>query len=353
MSEQRKLDHLRINLEEDVSVPHVSTGLERYGFLPRALPEISLQDVDLRTSFLGHDLRVPLLISSMTGGTPKALRINRRLAEAAQASGIGMGLGSLRGALEEPHLLDTYRVRDVAPTILLFANLGAVQLNTGFGPDECQRAVELVSADALVLHLNPLQEALQAEGDVDWRELLTKIEAVCRRMSVPVIAKEVGWGITAEVARQLAGAGVSAVDVAGAGGTSWSQVEMFRAPTEQRRRVCEAFADWGLPTAEAIVQVRASLPDLPLIGSGGLRNGMDLAKVLALGADLGGMAGPFLQAASESAQAVYDTISVTADVLATVMFCLGLTSIPRLKGTDALYRRPSGSAKRDERAGRS
>ncbi len=352
MLEQRKLEHLRINLEEEVSVPHVSTGLEQYGFLHNALPEISLYDVDLSTTFLGHELRVPLIISSMTGGTSEALRINRRLAEGAQSTGIAMGLGSLRAALEAPHLVDTYRVRDVAPDILLLANLGAVQLNTGFGPEECQRAVELVSADALILHLNPLQEALQAEGDVDWRGLLTKIEAICSRMAVPVIAKEVGWGISASVARRLVGAGIAAIDVAGAGGTSWSQVEMYRAPTERRRRLCAAFAEWGLPTAEAIVQVRASLPEIPLIGSGGLRSGMDLAKVLALGADLGGIAGPFLRAASVSSQDVADLVSEMADVLATVMFCLGISSVRALRGTAALYRRPSRPGKAGEQASR-
>lgn len=350
MLEQRKLEHLRINLEEEVSVPRVSTGLEQYGFLHNALPEISLHDVDLSTTFLGHALRVPLIISSMTGGTSEAFRINRRLAEGAQATGIAMGLGSLRTALEVPHLVDTYRVRDVAPEILLLANLGAVQLNTGFGPEECLRAVELVSADALILHLNPLQEALQAEGDVDWRGLLTKIEAICSRMVVPVIAKEVGWGISASVARQLVGAGIAAIDVAGAGGTSWSQVEMYRAPTERRRRLCAAFAEWGLPTAEAIVQVRTSLPDIPLIGSGGLRSGMDLAKVLALGADLGGIAGPFLRAASMASQDVADLVSEMADVLATVMFCLGIDSIKALRGTPALYRRPSRPGKTGSQA---
>jgi len=201
-----------------------------------------------------------------------------------------------------------------------------------------RRAVDLVEADALIFHLNPLQEALQVDGDTDWRGLLAKIGAVCRGRGAPVIAKEVGWGISAQVARQLVEAGVTAIDVAGSGGTSWSQVEMYRAPTEQRRRLCAAFSGWGIPTAQALVKVRAALPHSPLIASGGLRSGMDLAKVLALGADLGGLAGPFLKAANDSAQAVADLAAEIADVLRIVLFCLGIPNLQGLKGTPALQR---------------
>jgi isopentenyl-diphosphate delta-isomerase len=336
MLEERKSEHLRINLEEDVTFPHLTTGLAGYRFLHNALPEIALDDVDLTTSFLGKRLQLPLLISSMTGGTAEAQRINLHLAEGAQAAGIAMGLGSLRAALEAPHVADTFRVRHRAPDILLFANLGAAQLNTGFGLEQCQRAVDLVEADALILHLNPLQEALQVDGNTDWRGLLTRIEVVCRGLEVPLVVKEVGWGISAATARQLVGAGVSAIDVAGAGGTSWSQVEMYRAPSERRRRLCAAFADWGIPMAEALTGVRTALPDARLIASGGLRSGMDLAKVLALGADLGGLAGPFLKAANVSAQAVAELAAEIADVLRIVMFCLGIASVQDLKGTSAL-----------------
>ncbi|MGC9332555.1 MAG: type 2 isopentenyl-diphosphate Delta-isomerase [Anaerolineae bacterium] len=336
MLEQRKSEHLRINLEEDVRFPRLSTGLEQYRFTHNALPEISLDDVDLSTTFLGHRLQVPLLISSMTGGTADAQRINAHLAEGAQATGVAIGLGSLRAAVEESHLADTFRVRHLAPDVLLLANLGAIQLNTGLGIDACRRVVELVEADGLILHLNPLQEALQFEGDTDWRGLLARIEGVCRALEVPVIVKEVGWGISAGVARRLAAAGVSAIDVAGSGGTSWSQVEMYRARTERQRRLCAAFANWGIPTDEALVEVRAALPGMPVIASGGLRGGMDLAKALALGADLGGMAGPFLKAADTSAQAVVDLVSEVADVLQTVMFSLGITGVEALKGSPAL-----------------
>ena len=339
MLERRKSEHLRINLEEDVSFPRLTTGLERYRFVHNALPEISLKQVDTATTFLGKQLRLPLLISSITGGTAEAQRINLHLAEGAQAAGIAMGLGSLRAALEAPHLADTFRIRGLAPDILLFANIGAAQLDADLDTNACQRAVDLSQADALIIHLNPLQEALQSDGDTDWRGVLGSIESVCRRLDVPVVAKEVGWGISASVARRLADAGVSAIDVAGAGGTSWSQVEMHRAPSNRLRRLSMQFADWGIPTADSLVEARAALPDLPLIASGGLRSGMDVAKVLALGANLGGLAGPFLQAANESASAVIDLAQEIGDVLRTAMFCLGISDIESLK-TESVLRTP-------------
>jgi isopentenyl-diphosphate delta-isomerase len=336
MLEERKSEHLHINLEQDVDFPQITSGLESYRFVHNALPEIALSEVDLTTTFLGKQLRVPLLISSMTGGTAEAQRINLHLAEGAQAAGIAMGLGSMRATLEAPHLIDTFRIRHLAPDILLLANLGAGNLNTGFGLTECQRAVDLVEANALILHLNPLQEALQADGNTDWRGLLAKIEAICHGLEVPVVAKEVGWGLSADVARRLVDAGVAAIDIAGAGGTSWSQVEMHRAPTERRRRLCAEFAHWGIPTAEALTQVRSALPDIPLVASGGLRSGMDLAKCLALGADLGGLAGPFLKAANVSARAVAELADELADMLRIAMFCCGISNVQDLKGTPAL-----------------
>ncbi len=342
MLERRKAEHLRINLEEDVRFPTLTTGLERYRFVHNALPEISLEQVDTTATFLGKELGLPLLISSITGGTDEAQRINSNLAEGAQIARIAMGLGSLRAALETPPLADSFRIRRLAPDIPLFANLGAAQLKTDLGPDDCLRAVDLVQADALIIHLNPLQEALQIDGDTDWRGVLASIERVCQLLEVPVIAKEVGWGISARTARQLASAGVSAIDIAGAGGTSWSQVEMHRAPTERLRRVCRQFADWGIPTAESLVEARAALPAMPLIASGGLRNGIDLAKVLALGADLGGMAGPFLHAGNESVDAVVELAQEIGDVLRTTMFCLGVSDTESLKTTAVLRAIPTG-----------
>lgn len=331
MLERRKSEHLRINLEEDVRFPRLRTGLERYRFVHNALPEISLEQVDTTTALFGKQLRLPLLISSITGGTADARRINYHLAEGAQAAGIAMGLGSLRAALESPHLADTFRIRNLAPDILLFANLGAAQLKTDSALNACQRAVDLSEADGLIIHLNPLQEVLQGDGNTDWRGILGSIERICRSLGVPVVVKEVGWGISADVALRLASAGVSAIDVAGSGGTSWSQVEMHRAPTKRLRRLSKQFADWGIPTAESLVEVRAVLPEIPIIASGGLRSGMDLAKVLALGASLGGIAGPFLRAANESAASVADLAREVGDVLRTVMFCLGVTTVESLQ----------------------
>jgi len=331
MHQQRKSDHIRINLQEAVDIPHVSAGFEHYRFVHCALPGFNLEDVDTATTLLGRRLAAPLLISSMTGGTPEARAINRRLAEAAQAAGIGMGLGSQRAAIEDPALADTYRVRHVAPDILLMANLGAVQLNYGYGPDECRRAVEMVAADALILHLNPLQEALQPEGETRFAGLLPKIEAVCQALEVPVLVKEVGWGISEQVARQLAAVGVAAIDVAGAGGSSWSQVEMHRATTEGERQVAQAFANWGIPTAETLQMARRGAPELPIIASGGIRDGIEIAKAIALGATAGGVAGPFLQAASRSTAAVAELVAVLVTQLRVAMFAAGASDLHALQ----------------------
>ncbi len=338
MLEQRKEDHIRINLEEDVGFDRLTTGLEKYRFVHQALPELNLADINLSTTFFGKPLRAPLLISSMTGGTERAQGINRALAAAAQAAGIAMGLGSLRAALEDRQLAESFRVRPIAPNILLLANLGAVQLNYGYTVDDCRRAVELVGADALILHFNALQEALQPEGETVFAGLLGKVEAVCRQLEVPVVAKEVGWGFSQEAAHRLAEAGVAAIDVAGAGGTSWSQVEMYRADTDARRQVAATFRDWGIPTATSIAMVRQGAPGLPIVASGGLRNGLDVAKTIALGAQLAGMAGPFLKAAVISAQAVLETIQVTAAELRVAMFCVGAASLAELRDTPHLVR---------------
>lgn len=326
---QRKADHIRVNLEEDVG-SGLSTGLEHLRFEHNALPELDLHAVDTRLSFLGRQLRAPLLISSMTGGTAEAGRINRNLAEAAQATGVGMGLGSQRAAIEDPALAETFNIRDLAPDVLLFANLGAVQLNYGYGPAEAQRAADMVRADALVLHLNPLQEALQPEGDVNFNGLLLKIEKICRGLTVPVVVKEVGWGISPSVARRLVGAGVAAIDVAGAGGTSWSQVEMHRAQDPKQVAIAAAFVDWGIPTAQALVDLRQAMPEVPLIASGGLRGGIDLAKALALGAKIGAMAGPFLRAAVESTEDVIELIERTVNELRIAMFATGSSDLSAL-----------------------
>lgn len=337
MHQQRKSEHIRINLQEDVGFKRTSTGLDRYRLLHRALPDLDLEAIDTSIVFIGERLAAPLIISGMTGGTPEAQVINRRLALAAQETGIGLGVGSQRAAIEDPSLTDTYRVRHVAPDILLLANLGAVQLNYGYGLDECRRAVEMIGADALVLHLNALQEALQAEGNTRFAGLLPKIERVCAALDVPVVVKEVGWGISEEVARQLADAGVAAIDVAGAGGSSWSQVEMHRAPTDRQRAVAAAFADWGIPTAESLRMVRRAAPTIPAVASGGIRTGIQIAKAIALGAAACGIAGPFLRAASDSTSAVIDLILVLVDQLRTAMFATGTRDVAALQNAPVLH----------------
>jgi isopentenyl-diphosphate delta-isomerase len=331
--ERRKADHIRINLEEDVQFPRLTTGLEAYRFMHRAIPELDLAEIDTSVMLLGKRLKTPILISSMTGGTETARQLNRTLAEAAQAAGIAMGLGSQRAAIRRPELADTFRVRDVAPDVLLLANVGAVQLNYGFDMEHYREAVEMAQADALILHFNALQEAVQPEGDGNFKDLLPKITQLCKTIGVPVIAKEVGWGFSEEDARRLAEAGVAAIDVAGAGGTSWSEVEYHRAPTPFHARIARSFADWGIPTADSIQYVRKGAPGMTIVASGGLRDGLDITKCIALGASAGGLAGPFLKAATQSADAVLELIRELDRQIRITMFAVGAGNIEALQHT--------------------
>ena len=343
----RKAEHIRINLEEDVATTGVTTGFERYRFVHRALPEIDLESVSLETSFLGRRLDAPLLFSCMTGGTPRARQINRTLAAAAQRRRVAMGLGSCRVLLEHPEVLATFAVRDLCPDVPLLANLGAVQLNLGVGPAACRRIVDLLEADALVLHLNPLQEALQPEGDTRFAGLFHRIEALCASLEVPVIVKEVGWGIAPDLVVALFDAGVAAVDVAGAGGTSWSEVERHRIPDPVRARVASAFADWGLPTAEAIRLAREAAPRGTLIASGGIRSGVDVAMAIALGADLVGSAGSMLRAADEGEEALDAAVAEITDTLRIAMFCAGARDVGSLHRDAGLIERRGGEMDAD------
>lgn len=327
---QRKADHIQINLEKDVRSA-LTSGLEKYHFVHEALPELKLDDVDTTLDVFGKALHAPILISSMTGGTEQAGTINRRLAEAAQEARVAMGVGSQRTALEYADQAPTFQVRKYAPDILLFANLGAVQLNYGYGVDECRRAVDMIEADALYLHLNPLQEAVQDGGDTDFSALAAKIAEVCKHVGVPVVAKEVGWGISERTARLLNDCGVAAIDVAGAGGTSWSQVEMHRAATEFTRELAATFVGWGIPTAESIRLVREAVPGTMIFASGGLKDGLDIAKCLALGATLGGMAGNFLRAAAASAEQAAETIRLVRKQIAVTMFAAAARDLEALR----------------------
>jgi isopentenyl-diphosphate delta-isomerase len=329
--DQRKSDHIKINLEQDVRSA-LTTGLENYRFIHEALPELDFTRIDTTLTLFGRKLHSPILISSMTGGTEEAGEINQRLAEAAQETGVAMGVGSQRAALEHPEQTFTFAItRRVAPDILLYANLGAVQLNYGYGIDECRRAVDMIQADALILHLNPLQEAVQDAGDTNFAGLAEKMEEICKKLEVPVIAKEVGWGISERTARLLADCGVSAIDVAGAGGTSWSQVEMHRAPDEFTRQLAATFVGWGIPTAESILNVKQTVPDMTIFASGGIKDGLDIAKCIALGATLGGMAGQFLKAAAISTDKAIEMIKLTKKQIEVTMFATGTANLKEMR----------------------
>jgi isopentenyl-diphosphate Delta-isomerase len=336
---QRKAEHIRICLESDVQFQTKRSGFDQYQFRHSCLPELDYQDIDLGTKFLGKQLGAPILISSMTGGTQQAKEINYRLAEAAQTYKLAMGVGSQRVAIEQPQVAETFQIRQIAPDILLFANIGAVQLNYRYGIDECLRAVEMLAADALILHLNPLQECIQPQGDTNFKGLLDQIALVCDRLPVPVIIKEVGNGISADMAQRLMTAGVRAIDVAGAGGTSWAKVESERAKTALQRRLGETFTDWGIPTTECIAAIHQIAPTLPLIASGGVRNGLDIAKAIALGADIVGLALPFLQAADVSSSAVNELVQILMAEIQTVLFCTGNHSLAALQQANCLDRK--------------
>lgn len=326
---ERKDQHLEICLNENVTSA-LTTGLEKYRLVHNALPETALDHINIESRFLGHTLCAPFLISAMTGGSDLAWEINRRLAAAAQQLGLAMGLGSQRASIEKADLTETYQVRDYAPDILLLANLGAVQLNYGYGVQECRRAVQSVQADALVLHLNPLQEALQPEGNTNFRGLLAKITHICEALEYPVLIKEVGWGLSASTATLLEEAGVTALDIGGAGGTSWSRVEQYRSRSDIQSQVAGAFDAWGLPTAESLVQVRDACPHLPLVASGGIVDGVQAAVCLALGADLVGIGRPLLHPATESTEAVMDRLTVIVRQLRTAMFATGAATLAHL-----------------------
>jgi isopentenyl-diphosphate delta-isomerase len=329
-NEVRKSEHIQINLERDVR-SGLSNGLERYHFLHEALPDLTFDEIDTSLTLFGKKLAAPILVSSMTGGTEQAGEINQRLAEAAQECGLAMGVGSQRAALEDPHQVRSYDVvRKVAPDLLLFANLGAVQLNYGYGIEECRRAVEMIQADALILHLNPLQEALQAGGNTNFSGLTMKIKEICRQLEVPVVVKEVGWGISRKTAEVLAECGVAAIDVAGAGGTSWSQVEMHRAPDDFSRQLAGTFVNWGIPTVNSILNVRKVAPELLIFGSGGLKDGLDITKCIALGATLGGMAGQFLRTAAVSKEATLEIMLLTKKQIQVTMFAVGAETLKDL-----------------------
>jgi isopentenyl-diphosphate Delta-isomerase len=329
--EQRKKDHIDIILSGRAA-HHQGSGFDRFEFVHDALPDINFMDIDLSTQFLGKKLKLPYLASSMTGGPVQGGVINRNIAEAAQALGFAMGVGSQRISLGggSEHGLDL-SVRRIAPDIALYANLGAVQLVHGMTVDDARRAVEAIEADALILHFNPLQEALQQGGDLNWKGVYKAVENVCRHLQVPVIAKEVGAGISALVAQRLADLGIAAIDVAGAGGSSWAAVEGMRHPDQEGQSLGETFRNWGIPTAECLTTVRAALPNMPLIASGGIHSGLDGAKAIRLGANLVGQAGALLRAATLGTDNVISHVEAWEKALRISCFCTGSSTLTDLK----------------------
>ena len=334
----RKADHIRIATEEDVGFGSLTNGLDRYRFVHQALPEIDLDAVDTTTTLLGRRLAAPILISCMTGGVAKGGLINRILAAAAQHSGVAMGVGSQRAALDDPALRETFQIRELAPDVPLLANLGAAQLAGPDGLDRCLAVVRMIHADALVIHVNPLQEALQPEGTTRFAGLIDRIGEVAAAIDVPIIIKEVGWGIAENIARRLAEVGVAGIDVAGAGGTNWGEVERRRMDDPVMVRVAGEFREWGIPTADAVVGCRRGFPDGLVIASGGLRTGLDAAKCLALGADAVGFAAPLLKAAVVSRRAVDERLRGIIEGLRIAMFCIGAATLTDLAGTPHLVR---------------
>ena len=331
----RKDDHIRIIEEEDVET--AGTGFADIDLVHEALPEIHRDEIDTTTTLFGHELAAPIVIESMTGGHPKTTKLNRNLAAAAQQTGIAMGVGSQRAGLEldDEALIESYTVvREAAPDAFLYGNVGAAQL-LEYDVTDVEAAVEMIDADAMAIHLNFLQEAVQPEGDVDADGCLTAIERVARDLSVPVIVKETGNGISRSTARRLTDAGVDAIDVAGKGGTTWSGIESYRAAAvgaDRQEHVGRRFRAWGIPTAVSTVEA-SSVHDC-VIASGGVRSGLDIAKAIALGARAGGLAKPFLAPAGQGTDAVVDLIETLALELRTAMFVTGSDSIDALRETE-------------------
>ena len=327
----RKLKHVEVCLRFEVEYKGRTTGFESFDLPYHALPGTDLNAVDTRTTFLGRDLRAPLLIGAMTGGAERSATINRHLALAAQELGVGLMLGSQRVMLERPHALPSFEVRAFAPDVLLIGNLGVAQLNKGYGAPQLRRAVELIDADALALHTNPLQEALQKGGDTDFSALVPKLRELVPEVPYPVLLKEVGHGLSGAVAGAVSDVGFAALDVAGAGGTSWAKVEEWVNYGEVRHK---DLAEWGIPTAQALREVREVLPNMPLVASGGIRTGLDAAKALGLGARVVAVARPLLEPATQSPEAVVAWLENFVWELKVAMHCAGVGDVGALEGLE-------------------
>ncbi len=325
---KRKADHIKICLEKKSQSKNGSSGLGDIQLVHRALPEVDRQKIGLSTSFFGKKFSAPLIVGAMTGGTEEATKINASIAEAVEKLGLGMGVGSQRAAIENAKLEKTYSVvRKKAPNAFLIANIGAVQLVYGYGLKEVKAAVEMIDADALAIHLNPVQEALQPEGQTNFKGVLARIGEIAGELDKPVIVKETGCGFSAEDAKALEAAGVKALDVGGFGGTSFAAVEYSRSVSPSNAG--EVFCDWGIPTAVSLIEATQSVK-IPVVASGGVRSGLDIAKSLALNASLASVSQPVLEAAVKGAKETQQLLSGFIDQLRTTMFLVGAENLESL-----------------------
>ncbi|MDR1982575.1 MAG: type 2 isopentenyl-diphosphate Delta-isomerase [Holosporaceae bacterium] len=331
---RRKKDHLALACG-DANRSVVDSGFGHYRFEHNALPELDFSEIDTSINFLGHKLHLPLIISSITG-YDMCERVNRNLAGIANDFGLGMAVGSQRIALDDRTFEDSFKIRRYAPNILLFANLGAIQLNYGYSVDKCKQAVEMIDADALILHLNPMQEVFQIDGNSNFSGLLKKIEKVCSSIEYPVIIKEVGYGISAHVAKKLQNVGVYGIDVAGAGSVSWSSLESGRSNDIVVKNASNAFTDWGNSTVDCIKSIAETTKKIKIIASGGIKTGVDMAKSIALGADICGNASGFLQKIMDSRSDCENFVESLILELKTAMLCVGSKNLQELKSAKLL-----------------
>lgn len=333
----RKDQHVDIVLAGDVRSRTTTTGFERITFAHVAMPELHLDQIDIATEFLGRKLNAPFLISSMTGGPSRSEAVNRHIAEAAQHLRIAFGVGSQRVALEEQGAAGFGKaLRTAAPDVPILANLGAAQLRLEGGLESARRAIDMIEADAIIIHLNPLQEAVQEGGDHDWTGVLEALARLVKASTVPVVVKEVGFGISGSQARRLFEVGIRIIDVAGAGGTSWAAVEAKRARSPANRAVAEAFRDWGIPTTHCIADVRKACPTATIIASGGITSGLDAAKAIRLGGNIIGQAGPALAAAVSGTSAIVQQFEVLREQLRVACFCTGSKNLEALGQAELL-----------------
>ena len=333
-TEKRKADHIKICLNEKAQARKATAGFEDVQFIHRALPEVDKKKIDLSTTVFDHKFSAPLIVGAMTGGTAEATRINAAIAEAVEQLQLGMGVGSQRAAIENPKLAKTFAVaRKKAPNAFLIANIGGIQLVHGCGVKEVKQAVEMIDADALAIHLNALHEAVQPEGQTNFKGVLAKIGEVAGELDKPVIVKETGAGISAEDAKKLEAAGVKAIDVGGAGGTSFAAVEYYRSEMSSVQQFLgDAFWDWGIPTVVSLIETTQAVK-IPVIASGGVRNGTDVAKALALNACLASVSQPALQAAAKGAKDTENRLSLLIEELKNVMFLVGAEKVQSLAKT--------------------